>query len=244
MQKDTIHNIDNIEHKQNNTDSDKKWIWLIGILYGGGIIAHNNSFLFAITQQITDGLLLFTNGIVLYSLAQQAKHKQPNKRFLLLGTCAVLAIATFMIEVLGVATGKVFGAYEYGATMKLQLWNVPLVIGLNWVILMLGGLDFAGKLIPKKSNIFAKTITILTRALIAASLVLFFDWVMEPVAIKLDYWHWFGQEIPLQNYAAWFVIAFIMSLVVQFLGIQTESRLLRWYFVVQLIFFVLLRVLL
>lgn len=38
-----------------------------------------------------------------------------------------------------------------------------------------------------------------------------FDWIMEPVAIGLDYWTWAGGDIPLQNYAAWFAIALVSS---------------------------------
>jgi hypothetical protein len=38
-----------------------------------------------------------------------------------------------------------------------------------------------------------------------------FDWIMEPVAIRLDYWTWAGGDIPMQNYFAWFVIATVSA---------------------------------
>src|SRR6478609_3641217 len=32
--------------------------------------------------------------------------------------------------------GLLFGEYAYGAGLGLKLWNVPLLIGLNWVMLV------------------------------------------------------------------------------------------------------------
>ena len=40
----------------------------------------------------------------------------------------------FSAEVLGVKTGILFGDYQYGETLGVKLWEVPLVIGLNWFI--------------------------------------------------------------------------------------------------------------
>lgn len=196
-------------------------------MYGGGIIAHLVPVLLEFTRQITDFLLLFTNLSVLYFLWKK------NENWALVGLVALFSMITFFIEVTGVNTGNIFGAYEYGSTMKLQLFQVPLVIGINWVILTLGGLDLSKKYFGK-----------VYPPLMAALLVVGFDWIMEPVAIKLDYWHWFGQAVPLQNYLAWFIIALIVGSVFHHFKMIPSSRLLRSYLIIQFLFFLLLGILL
>ena len=153
--------------------------------------------------------------------------------------CLIASVLTFLAEVIGVATGKVFGQYAYGETLPLQLWNVPIVIGLNWVMLTLGGVAIIQRMIKGftlTNNLAVAVLTALT--------VVFFDWVMEPVAVYLDYWHWFGQPIPLQNYMAWGIIAFVATFVLQQLKISVYSPVVVVYFMVQWVFFVLLRLLL
>jgi uncharacterized membrane protein len=49
---------------------------------------------------------------------------------------------------------------------------------------------------------------------LAAILAVVFDYVLEPVAINLNYWQWAYNIIPLQNYLAWFLISFGLSFIV------------------------------
>jgi len=194
------------------------------IVFGGGIIAHQIPILLSFSQKITDLLLLICNLSVLGFVLK--KHNS-TKLFLwfLIG-----AVLTFFIEVAGVSTGKIFGVYEYGSTLKWQWQAVPLVIGLNWMVLIMAALDICKKYFNKILTPF-----------IAATMVVIFDWIMEPVAIHLDYWHWFGEQIPLQNYVAWFVIALVFSMIYQVLNLKTNSLVLKVYFLVQFFFFLMLR---
>ena len=43
----------------------------------------------------------------------------------------------FFIEVIGVKTGLLFGVYHYGDSLGLKWLNVPLVMGINWILLSL-----------------------------------------------------------------------------------------------------------
>lgn len=63
---------------------------------------------------------------------------------------------------------------------------------------------------------------------------------MEPVAVYLDYWIWAGPGIPVQNYLAWFFIALVVSAVAQLTSIRLNSHLLRYYLIIQFIFFLIL----
>lgn len=84
---------------------------------------------------------------------------------------------------------------------------------------------------------------ILTAA-IAGILTALYDVAIEPVAITLDYWQWGGGEIPIQNYLAWAVIAFLISLPLQLLKIRFQSPVLLVYLLAQLFFFLVLNLML
>ena len=61
-------------------------------------------------------------------------HQQWNKHFaFFISLCFMLGLS---IEILGVATGLVFGNYHYGASLGTQIFNVPIVIGANWLMLI------------------------------------------------------------------------------------------------------------
>src|SRR6218665_3631044 len=49
---------------------------------------------------------------------------------------AITATAGFLVEVAGVHTHIIFGSYDYGKTLGLKLFDVPLIIGINWLMLV------------------------------------------------------------------------------------------------------------
>ncbi len=57
-------------------------------------------------------------------------HPSPNKKFFLFFIVAFMA--GFFAEVIGVHTGLLFGNYNYGNILGLKVFNVPLIIGINW----------------------------------------------------------------------------------------------------------------
>ncbi|MFN5022387.1 MAG: carotenoid biosynthesis protein, partial [bacterium] len=68
-----------------------------------------------------------------------------------------------------------------------------------------------------------------------------FDWIMEPVAMKLGFWNWRDGTIPFFNYASWFVISFAVSIVFGYLKIQASNKLAPYFLVIQALFFLFLR---
>lgn len=117
-------------------------------------------------------------------------------------------VFAFWVEAAGQATGSIFGSYEYGPTLG-PLWHgVPLLIVLNWVIIMHGTVCIAGRCLPLEEGP-ARRVAI---SLLAGVLAVGFEFLMEPVAVRLDYWHWTGGAVPLQNYVAWFVIVALAAL--------------------------------
>jgi putative membrane protein len=75
--------------------------------------------------------------------------------------------------------------------------------------------------------------------LLAASLALCFDIILEPVAVKFGYWSW-GHNIPLQNYLAWFVISLAATYIFAKMRIDYNSDLPRTNYYLQSAFFVII----
>lgn len=73
-------------------------------------------------------------------------------------------------------------------------------------------------------------------------LAVFFDFLLEPVAIIFDYWNWNNNIIPLQNYAAWFFISFILAFSFLKAKLDMNTDLPAVYFIIQAIFFLVLQV--
>ncbi len=80
--------------------------------------------------------------------------------------------------------------------------------------------------------------------IIAPLLTLFFDFILEPIAMFLDYWSWAGNYIPTKNYVAWYLIALIFTIVYVAMKCKTKNKLPAVVFVIQLMYFIFLRVIL
>ena len=112
-----------------------------------------------------------------------------------------IAFLGFIIEVIGVKTGLIFGKYSYGNGLGYKLLNVPLVISINWAMLICAGIIVV-------SRIFTNKITVL---IVAALLVTLIDLVIEQVAPKLDFWRFEGGLPSFNNYLSWIGVAFFTS---------------------------------
>lgn len=112
-------------------------------------------------------------------------------------------LAGYLIEVVGVNTGLIFGNYRYGSALGLKVWEVPLLIGVNWLILVYCTGIFLQSVHVKNKWVFSA---------IGALILLGIDFLIEPVAIKFDYWSWYGGIIPVQNYIGWYVFSFFLFL--------------------------------
>lgn len=133
----------------------------------------------------------------------------------------------FGIEWIGVNTGFPFGKYEYGTVLGPKVGNTPLLIGVNWSMLVLS-VVFIGRLFSKSTWAIA---------IIGGLLMTGLDILIEPVAIKTGMWHWFGAQPPLQNYVAWFIIASVLTAAVHKISPQLKNPAAAGFFTIQVIFF-------
>lgn len=111
----------------------------------------------------------------------------------------VIALIGYIIEVVGVQTGWIFGVYAYGDGLGYKPVDVPLVISLNWALLISAGVITASRFFTNKHVVL----------LVAAVLVTAIDLIIEQVAFKLDFWQ-FESGLPgLNNYIGWLVVSYI-----------------------------------
>ena len=147
-----------------------------------------------------------------------------------------MAVVVGMItEMIGVNTGLLFGNYSYGEVFGRKLFGVPVLIGINWFCIV-----YTSHVVARKFN-RNKTKGKLFVALLAAAIATIFDWVMEPVAMKLGFWNWSDGQIPIFNYASWFVISFAVSAAFGYLKIEGNNKFAPYFLMIQVLFFLFLR---
>jgi putative membrane protein len=146
----------------------------------------------------------------------------------------VFSLIAFLIgygsELIGVHTGALFGNYWYGANLGLKLMEVPLIIGINWGVLAITSASLTQRFID---NIFIKIG-------VNSLLMVFFDFVMEPVAMKSDFWSWENDVIPFFNYVCWFFVATILQVIYLNFFKTSTNKVLNTLFIIQLLFFTIL----
>lgn len=150
-------------------------------------------------------------------------------------------------ELIGINTGMLFGNYSYGDVLGLKLYGVPILIGINWFTIVYCAYVSAGKLIGwihiKNANNGSTPISnYLMQAFFTALITTAFDWLMEPVAVRLGFWSWKGDEIPLFNYTCWFSVSFLLSLGFSKLKLSIKNSFSFMLLAVQSAFFIFLRI--
>jgi putative membrane protein len=142
---------------------------------------------------------------------------------------SVLFVIGFFVEVLGVYSGLLFGEYHYGKTLGFQFLGVPLIIGMNWVLLVVSSFAVSSYFV---SNSILKVV-------LPSVIMVLLDLMIEPVAIRLDFWHWQAEVIPLQNYLMWFLVALLMNWILTFNRYKFNVKLGFGLLISQVLFFTL-----
>lgn len=149
-----------------------------------------------------------------------------------------LLIAFFtglLTEMVGVHTGLLFGSYVYQPVMGPQLFEVPLLIGLNWFIVV-----YASFILVSRFQQLHNANPWLM-ALLTALLTTLFDWCMEPVAMELGFWSWENNTVPFYNYFCWFVISLLLARIFVRINTPRVNTFAILLLLVQAAFFLFLR---
>lgn len=186
----------------------------------------------AFTLLLMAGLLIFTQ-------------KQKNFAFILF---FLVAFASgLLVEMIGVHTGKLFGNYTYGNVLGAKFFAVPIIIGINWfVIIYCCGclLNLINEWIYKKFGNeiqLSERLKTISFIIDVSMLATFFDWWIEPVAIKLGFWQWLGDgKIPFFNYLCWFLVSMLLATLFYKLKFDKRNHFAVHLLLIQLLFFLTL----
>jgi putative membrane protein len=203
-------------------------IGIIAILYTVGILG---------TVFYSDSLLALTPINLLIGAALLFwNHKALNRNFVVYAS--VVFVAGFFVELAGINTGKIFGQYFYGKNLGVMLWDVPLVIGINWLVLSYATMCLVQ---PLSIRVSAKWQPFVL-ALISALVMVVIDALIEPLCQRLDFWYWRGSAAPLENYTAWFMFSFAFNFLGFKLHVAENNQVAKAILLAQVIFFTSLNI--
>jgi putative membrane protein len=179
---------------------------------------------------------------VLLFITQQQK----NLNFFLF--FVITFIAGFCVELIGANTAALFGNYNYGEALGPKFFGVPVVIGINWfIIIYCAGVatqfyeDRILRSIKEKGLTITARMQLISFITDAALLAVFFDWLIEPVAVKLGYWRWEKESVPVYNYICWLIISALLLWFFRKLKFNRHNIFAVHLLIIQLLFFFVLR---
>jgi putative membrane protein len=145
-----------------------------------------------------------------------------------------LVLLCFMVgmgaEILGVQYGWFFGQYSYGAVLGIKFLGVPLLIGINWCVLVF----ITGQIAAFFTTNFW------FKSLLGVGLMVFLDLVMEPIAPQLDFWTFEGGVAPIQNYLGWAFVAMPLQMIFHKTRPAVKTIFAFHLYILQFLFFTLL----
>ncbi len=191
----------------------------LAVTHLAGVIGYLVPALCPWFQALTPFHLLLTTSLLLYF------HSDWRSSFLVF--VLVVSQIGYWVEVIGVRTSLIFGDYAYDTTLGPKLLEVPLMIGVNWVLMTYLCGSVCARLPIKK----------LYKVFIAALLMVGVDILIEPVAIKYDFWHWANGTPPLHNYIGWLGTALLVQSLFSGLSFRKENPIAAPLLIIQLLFY-------
>lgn len=188
------------------------------IIHTVGIIGLNSSF--------KNLFLTLTPLNLLISVAFIYINQKEYNQSLLIVSISIYLMG-FIVELIGVKTGLLFGEYNYGNTLGLKLFNIPLIIGVNWLMLV-----FSVGCILNSANI-----SFILKSILGAFMLVLLDYLIEPIAIKFDFWTWQNGIVPFKNYVAWFLFSFLFLVIFYKFQFDKNNSIAKLLYFVQILFF-------
>lgn len=160
---------------------------IMGWILGEGYLLRGVSF--GVLMQATAVLLILYSA---WGWAQTLK------------TFAIVAVLSYLAELLGSTTGLPFGKYHYTDLLQPQVAGVPLLIPLAWMMMLPPAWAIAKTILGKSSPRWAFV-------LLSALAFTAWDLFLDPQMVAWGFWVWeipgqyFG--IPLSNYLGWLLVS-------------------------------------
>ena len=139
-------------------------------------------------------------------------------------------LASLLLEMRGVTDPRIFGSYRYLDTLGLKINHTPLIIGVNWLMLVYGSHAIVSRKIKRPW----------LRIISASSLMVTYDIIIEVIAPEFEMWEFNQPYPPLQNFITWFITSAVFLSLFELARINTRNRYARILFIVQMAFFLIL----
>ncbi len=202
--------------------NNRQWVWIALI-----IILHTVGFLgFSIAQMRPAFISLVPWHLLLMFVIIALNHQSLGAQFF--RYALVVILAGFAVEFIGIHWHWPFGNYEYHDTLGPKLWGVPLIIGINWLLL-----TYTIGVVMQQTRLKS----IAARVIIGAFLLVLLDMVVEPAAIKLDYWQWANNKIPLSNFVSWFIVSVLMLCLFEAFKFKKQNLVPLVFLLTEFLFF-------
>jgi len=156
-----------------------------------------------------------------------AFHSPVNRNLYLF--CAGAFVSGMAAEIAGVNTGFPFGAYSYTPALGPQLYHVPIVIGLNWILLSYVCAVFMKRFVKQGWG-----------SIVAAGILMVaIDILLEGFAIRHHFWSWKNHIPPVTNYISWLLVSVFIQFVFQKLISGCTNVIASKYLLVLFLFLLL-----
>jgi uncharacterized membrane protein len=147
------------------------------------------------SERATRGLV----GLLLATSCAEAVDARGARRGLV--PLAAAGAIGFAVELVGVATGRPFGRYEYTDRLGARVGGVPLLAAAAWALMARPAWVVAGRLALRRA----------ARVPLAAGALTAWDVFLDPRMAREGYWTWPGggryEGVPASNFLGWFVTA-------------------------------------
>jgi len=153
-------------------------------------------------------------------------HNRVDNRFIFF--MALIFISGFAAEWVGIHKHWFFGDYSYGKTLGIKVLEVPLMMGANWFLL-----TYSASVLMQRSRLKS----MFFRIIIGSLILVLLDLLIEPVAVRLDYWHWADRAVPFINYLSWFLAGVLMLLIYELFRFKYQRVVAPVFLLTQFIFF-------
>lgn len=203
-------------------DTARLYILLLAFVYLTGSAGLANEQLRQFFLPLTPLTLIFSFICVL------AFHKEWNSHFMIF--LVLTFLSGFLVEAAGVATGLIFGSYTYGKTLGTKIFNTPVIIGINWLILIYS----------VGTTLYKVSLPTQIKCMAGALVLVILDFFIEPVAIELNFWSWNNHYVPVQNYIAWFTISFLLLNLFYKMRFEKRNAIAPFLLIIQFTFFIIL----
>ena len=103
------------------------------------------------------------------------------------------------------------------------------MIGVNWFILAY----LTGSVFHKIPNDWYA-------AFLGATSMTALDYILEPVAVELEFWAWKWEIIPVSNYLGWFGVSFLVHLIYRKANFEKSNPIAVFLLITWILFFTIL----